>query len=290
MFCFFAALVWSGMVDAAPPAPLVLSQDRVAAYLEDEWEKSAVVRREQGPAAAEAQLRGAAERVMESLGAEHDVSETLRDGFARADEESNPSARLARISVAVVKAQAAANFRPKMEAPLPAGFPQPGPVGQVIVKQYPAYRAARTTMRDDGRGQNSAFNKLFRHITSNDVKMTAPVEMRYDNANDAASPEPVSMAFLYEAPDQGMAGTDGAVEVVDLPAMTVVSVGIRGSYTTEQMQRAKSKLDGYLKQHAETLRADGPPRYMGYNSPFVLPHLRYGEVQIPVKRTDNASK
>ena len=60
------------------------------------------------------------------------------------------------------------------EAKLPEGFPQPGPVGSVIVKEYPAYRLARTRA---GGGDGGMFMRLFRHIERNDVKMTAPVEM-----------------------------------------------------------------------------------------------------------------
>jgi len=51
------------------------------------------------------------------------------------------------------------------------------------------------------------------------------------------------------------------------------------------MRRAMSKLDAYLAANDEQFTRSGAPRYMGYNSPFVLPHLRYGEVQIPVTRT-----
>jgi len=202
MLSFLAAFAVAVVVETptASGAADLLAQDQVSSYLEDAWKKSAQVRREHGPADAEAMLRDAAARVIKSLGTESDVSETLHDGFARADAVANPSERLAKISVAVVKAQAAANFQPKMKAPLPAGFPQPGPVGQVIVKEYPPYRAARTAMRDEGLGQNSAFNALFRHITSNDVKMTAPVEMRYEQSTTQAQPQPVSMAFLYEEP------------------------------------------------------------------------------------------
>jgi uncharacterized surface protein with fasciclin (FAS1) repeats len=35
-------------------------------------------------------------------------------------------------------------FVARIEAPMPAGFPAAGPVGRVVTKQYPAYRAARS--------------------------------------------------------------------------------------------------------------------------------------------------
>ena len=66
------------------------------------------------------------------------------------------------------------------EANLPRGFPTPGPVGTVTVKNYPAYRAA-VVREDNGQGeqaqQNSMFSVLFKHIKKNDIPMTAPVEM-----------------------------------------------------------------------------------------------------------------
>jgi hypothetical protein len=270
-----------------------LAPEQVPVFLEAAWKQSAETRTEHGPAAAEAELRTAAERVVADLGRDHDVSQELTSALADAATIESPSQRLSRLSVGMVKAQAAARFRPTMEAPLPEGFPQPGPVGRVIVKEYPAYRAARTPMDDPQRrggsaGQNSAFNRLFDHITSNDVKMTAPVEMVYDAgvaSLDATgpAPRPVSMAFLYEHPAQGEAGDDGSVEVVDLPPVTVVSVGVRGYYTAERMRESMAKLEAFLAEHAATWEVAGPVRYMGYNSPFVLPHLRYGEVQIPVR-------
>ena len=62
------------------------------------------------------------------------------------------------------------NFTPLREAELPEGFPEHGPVGQVIEKQYPSYRMAMSTGR-------AAFGKLFRHIQRRGIPMTAPVEM-----------------------------------------------------------------------------------------------------------------
>jgi hypothetical protein len=65
-------------------------------------------------------------------------------------------------------------------APLPEGFPPPTPEGQIEVKQYPAYRSA--TVRYSGElsmAANRAFDPLYRHISSNNISMTAPVETRY---------------------------------------------------------------------------------------------------------------
>lgn len=173
------------------------------------------------------------------------------------------------------------------EAKLPPGFPPPGPVNVVVVKEYPSYRAARTTAPAGARDPSSAmFNPLFRHIKKNNVQMTAPVEMTYDAevAKNSDKPQPINMAFLYERPDQGKTGSDGNIEVLDLPAVTVVSVTIRGSYNARTFSAGLRKLQEHLDAHPEQFTVAGPPRYLGYNSPFVPWFLRVGEVQIPVTK------
>jgi len=177
------------------------------------------------------------------------------------------------------------------EAKLPPGFPPPGPVDVVVIKEYPGYRAARTSAPPQSRGDkmDAMFRPLFKHISKNQIKMTAPVEMTYDTTAtsqpaDAPAPEPIHMAFLYERPDQGATGTEGNIQVVDLPAMTVVSITLRGNYTGKNFAAGLKKLHDYLDTHAQEFTVAGPPRVLGYNSPFVPWFLRVGEVQIPVTR------
>jgi hypothetical protein len=167
-------------------------------------------------------------------------------------------------------------------APLPEGWPALTPVGLIRVQRYPAYRAAVVEQVSDSqarasRRQNSMFMKLFRHIESNDIAMTAPVEMEY--ADDGMS----AMAFLYRTSDLGAPGSDGAVEVRDLPARMHVSIGVRGSYSDRRFDEALAELEAWLAEEGRVWVAAGPPRYLGYNSPFVPPPMRYGEVQIPVR-------
>jgi hypothetical protein len=181
------------------------------------------------------------------------------------------------------------------EAKLPQDFPPPGPVGQVVIKDYPAYRLARFNATQAGRSgsPDDMFMPLFNHIKRNDIAMTAPVEIEY-----AASSEPIdtgtrrqeqqratSMAFMYAAPGLGTAGPDPAdkrVVVEDVPAMTVLSIGVRGAYTEKNFASALAKLDGWLAENPERFHVVGPPRYLAYNSPFVPWFLRFGEVQLPV--------
>jgi len=187
--------------------------------------------------------------------------------------------------------------RPLMvsEAALPAGFPAPGPVNEVIVKTYPAHRLARATA---GKAADGMFMKLFRHIERNEIKMTAPVVMDWpaadqDDQREAGAAarettrEPESMAFLYGKPSIGAAGADPAdpaVVVEDVPETVVVSIGLRGGYGEDTVNRGLEKLRAWLATHPEWTAA-GAPRSLAYNSPFVPDIAKYSEAQIPVVPT-----
>jgi len=162
-------------------------------------------------------------------------------------------------------------FELRAEAELPADFPAPGPVGHVVVKRYPRYRAARAA------GGTLAFWTLFRHIKQNGIEMTAPVEMTMDGALRARD-----MAFLYGRPDQGNAGQRGNVDVLDLDARTVLSIGVRGARSEANMARAKGLLEENMRDHGYT--RDGEYRVLGYNSPMVPTERQYWEFQVPVRR------
>ena len=164
-----------------------------------------------------------------------------------------------------------AQFEPRSEASLPAGFPAPGPVGRVMVKRYPSYRAARA----DGGG--AAFWTLFQHIKKNKVEMTAPVEMTMDEGMRERD-----MAFLYETTEQGSAGQDGSVRVLDLKPIEVMSIGMRGSRGEDDLARAKAAVERRMQE--DGLEAAGAWRVLGYNSPMVPVSQRYWELQIPIRR------
>jgi hypothetical protein len=163
-----------------------------------------------------------------------------------------------------------ARFEPYLEAPLPEGFPGPGPLGHVVVKSYPRYRAARA------KGGNS-FWTLFQHIKKNDVQMTAPVEMTMSDEL-----REMDMAFLYEGPEQGEAGLDGRVQVLDLEPMTVLSLGMRGNQGREAVSLGRAWIEAVLERDG-WVRA-GPWRILGYNSPMVSAARRFWELQLPVTR------
>jgi hypothetical protein len=169
-------------------------------------------------------------------------------------------------------------FRPLMEAELPRGFPAPGPLGEIRVKQYPAYRMA---VSESG---GSAFWSLFRHIKRNEIAMTAPVEMGYGDA-ELARPAEQTMAFLYGAPEMGRTGTDGNIEVVDARPLTVVSMGFNGRRSDAMIEQARDRLMTWIAQTTQ-FEPTGSLRVLGYNSPFVPRDRQYWEVQIPLQSVD----
>ena len=169
-------------------------------------------------------------------------------------------------------------------APLPEGWPELTPVGKVEIREYPSYREAVVTEKDGASGTTPMFRELFRHISTNDIPMTSPVDMTYD---DTGSDRMTGMAFLYRTPELGPLGTDGVVRVEDISPRAYASTGVRGSYSDAHFSKGLARVRAWLQEQS-TWKADGSPRYLGYNSPFVPWFLRYGEVQVPVVRVPDS--
>jgi hypothetical protein len=169
-------------------------------------------------------------------------------------------------------------FEPLMEAPLPIGFPKPGPLDRVVLKEYPGYRAARV------KGGMNNFWTLFNHIKRNEIAMTAPVEMGMNEAGNGLAMK--NMAFLYRLPDMGASGIDESdrrVKVIDVAAEKVLSVGIRGALTQDRIRAAKARIELELGLQSGKLDRAGDWRVLGYNSPMVPADRKFHEVQLPVK-------
>ena len=100
-----------------------------------------------------------------------------------------------------------------------------------------------------------------------------------------------SMAFLYGDNSIGTAGRKGNVEVVDVPAATVVSLGMRGARSDAALVQAEQRLRSWLEQNRDRYEQHGAVRVMGYNSPFVARDRQFYEVQIPIQeRTGSAAE
>ncbi|MFM2170678.1 MAG: hypothetical protein RI957_907 [Verrucomicrobiota bacterium] len=144
------------------------------------------------------------------------------------------------------------------EAPLPEGWPKPGPYDQVTRKSLPAYRAAFA--KAGGRG--TSFWTLFLHIQKNNIPMTSPVEMSMTEKEQSL--EMASMAFLYQNDKVGTTGASGAVEVKDVPKADVLSYTWQGTDSKENVAKAKTAIEVALADQKLTL---GRYRLLGYNGP-----------------------
>jgi hypothetical protein len=173
----------------------------------------------------------------------------------------------------------------RITTPLPVGYPPPTAPGAIELKAYPSVRRAevRGSERPD-LASNFGFWKLFLHIKSRDIPMTAPVEMEYRGIDLAGSPEDQSwsMAFLYREPSLGATGTSGDVKVVDSIPTVVISVGALGSYGVPDAMRVLPTLRRALAE-LDRLEPAGPVRVLHYNGPDVRDGLRWFEVQVPVR-------
>jgi Fasciclin domain/SOUL heme-binding protein len=160
----------------------------------------------------------------------------------------------------------------RVEAALPEGFPAPGPAGEVTLKDYPRYRAARVA------GGRESFWTLFGHIKRNDIAMTAPVEMSLSEEDGRLAI--ADMAFLYGTPEMGEKGREGRVEVEDLGPARVLSFGFFGEPTGELVEEARRAIEERLKRDGFVTK--GSWRLLGYNSPMVPAGRRFHEIQVPV--------
>jgi len=191
--------------------------------------------------------------------------------------ETNVNNQVKSLQTALSESAAILNFRIKNESDLPKGFPEPSALGEIQLKHYPSYRLARAPSKKD-----NAFFTLFNHIKSNNIKMTAPVEMRYDESDQKY--QQIDMAFLYGAPDWGKLGDAGkGVIVEDIPAMSTVAIGLTGDFDPNASAYIET-LESWLAQNASDYERDGKVRVLGYNSPFVWKSQRFFEIEIPVRK------
>ncbi len=157
------------------------------------------------------------------------------------------------------------------EAPLPSGWPDPGPYDRVTEKSYPAYRAAFT----DGKGETSAFWTLFLHIKKNDIPMTAPVEMPMEMEDGRLGQS--GMAFLYQNGKVEPKKRDGTkVEIRDVAAAKVLSYAWQGDDSKKNVAHAREQLEAELSKR--DLESDGF-RLLGYNGPGTPRDQRTWELQ-----------
>jgi hypothetical protein len=174
-----------------------------------------------------------------------------------------------------------------VSAPLPEGFPSPTADGEIEIKQYPAYRSATVQVKGDlGSASSRGFSPLFRHISDNNISMTAPVEAQYPTATlqaNAASQGDTAVSFLYRSLDIVPKEVEQDVQVDDIAPMTVVSFGVKGGYDYGIYTKGIERLQGWLAAHPE-YTVTGAPRRFFYDGPFVPDVLKRSDIQIPVQQ------
>ncbi len=173
----------------------------------------------------------------------------------------------------------------RITTPLPVGYPRPTAPGALELKAYSSVRRAEVTgsMAPD-LASNVGFFKLFRHIQSKDIAMTAPVEMDYGGlALDGELEDGSwSMAFLYRDKDLGATERDGDVTVIDSVPRVYLSAGALGSYGLKSALQVLATLRSALLA-LPALEPAGPIRVLNYNGPDVRDGKKWFEVQIPVQ-------
>ncbi len=161
------------------------------------------------------------------------------------------------------------------EAPLPEGWPLPGPYNQVTEKKFPSYRAAFTT----GGTSTLPFFTLFGHIKKNGIPMTAPVELAMKPKD--GNLQQASMAFLYQNKNVGKTGADGkVVEVRDVPAFKALSYTWQGTDSKEAVAKARAAIDPELNSSKRTVKEF---RLLGYNGPSTPRDKRTWELQAVIE-------
>ncbi len=173
-----------------------------------------------------------------------------------------------------------------MSAPLPVGFPAPTVHDIIEVKQYPAYRSGTYTYEGNlSEATSYSFNPLFRHISSNNISMTAPVEARYPIAtiDQPIQRGKAKVSFLYNNNEINPQQVSQDIQVEDHAPMLVVSLGVQGAYGYEMYQRDVARLKQWLANHPEYEIA-GEPREFLYDSPYTPAPLKRREVQIPIRK------
>lgn len=149
-------------------------------------------------------------------------------------------------------------------------------VGTIEVKTIPAATLLVAHSEDNYFDDNNdLFRPLFRYIQTNDIPMTTPVE---------AAINPGTMYFYVDRDhaDKELEDTD-AVNVIELPERTVISLGVRGSYNEQNFNKAREQLIAYLSTLDEWEQA-GPARAIYWNGPFTLGFLKRSEVHIPIEQ------
>lgn len=153
-------------------------------------------------------------------------------------------------------------------------FP-PSPIGAAELKTLPSGLLLKASATGNYFEKSSRlFGPLFSYISSHAIAMTTPVEAKIEGA----------AMFFWVAKSQRakVAGSTGAVEVVEIPERWVASLGARGSYSAQNFSKTRDQLLDWLGRRKDVEAAAAPyPVY--WNGPFTPGFLKRFEVHVPVR-------
>ena len=152
-------------------------------------------------------------------------------------------------------------------------------VDEIEVKILPPSKVMQSSSEADSyfSENNNLFSPLFRYLKDNELAMTTPVEADIENPKMRFFIETSKADINYKSNNQ--------VEILEIPARKVVSIGIRGSYTEANFQEGKAKLEKWLNENEEYV-PNGKAYAVYWNAPFVPGFLKKSEVHIPVKKVN----
>ena len=155
------------------------------------------------------------------------------------------------------------------------------PVGEIKILELPARIALEATSNDHYfRENNGLFRKLFGYISKHDLAMTTPVE---------ADINPGKMRFFVGEKDlKKPTPNTSAITVRDLEPLTVVAIGIRGSYSEENFKNNKSALLDWLKVNPDYEQA-GSAYAVYWDGPFIPWLLKRSEIHLPIRPSKKQS-
>ena len=152
----------------------------------------------------------------------------------------------------------------------------PTPVGEIEIKVIPEAKV----MLSKGTGSyfkqaNNLFRVLFKELNANNLAMTVPVEA---NIHDA------EMRFYVASSDKDRVNTatQSQASIATKDKRTVVSIGLRGSYSLKQYETACGKLNIWLETNHNWVK-DGEAYAVYWSGPFTLPFLKRAEVHQPIR-------
>ena len=148
--------------------------------------------------------------------------------------------------------------------------------GKIEIKTIPEAKVIMSEMKGNYfNTKNSLFRSLFNYIQDNQVSMTVPVEAEIDSS---------TMKFYLGAKDRVKDLPDKRnVRVVTVPGRTVASIGIRGAYSKSNFDKALEKLEIWLKDNKQYVKA-GAAYGVFWDAPFMPWFLKRSEVHIPVRK------